>query len=51
MFNTNKRFLELTVKNWNINDLLNVLFTRKENKLSDIINEENILEGNEDEII
>lgn len=39
-----KKFLELTSKYTRLEDLLDILFTNKNTKLSDIINEENIVE-------
>ena len=39
-----KKFLELTSKYTQLEDLLDILFTNKNTKLSDIINEENIIE-------
>ena len=44
MFKEEKKFLELTLKNWSMKELLGTLFTRKDNKLSHIINKENIFE-------
>lgn len=39
-----KKFLELTSKYTQLEDLLDILFTNKNTKLSDIMNEENIIE-------
>ncbi len=39
-----KKFLELTSKYTQLENLLDILFTNKNTKLSDIINEENIIE-------
>lgn len=39
-----KKFLELTSKYTQLEDLLDILFTNKNTKLSDIINEENMIE-------
>lgn len=39
-----KKFLELTSKYTQLEDLLDILFTNKNTKLSDIINEENTIE-------
>lgn len=38
-----KKFLELTSKYTQLEDLLDILFTNKNTKLSDIMNEENII--------
>ena len=38
-----KKFLELTSKHTQLEDLLDILFTNKNTKLSDIMNEENII--------
>ena len=52
MFKEERKFLELTLKNWKTRKLLNTLFTRKDNKLSHVISKENIFEEGleEDEI-
>ena len=39
-----KKFLKLTSKYTQLEDLLDILFTNKNTKLSDIINEENMIE-------
>ena len=39
-----KKFLELTSKYTQLENLLDILFTNKNTKLSDIMNEENIVE-------
>ena len=39
-----KKFLELTSKYTQLEDLLDILFTNKNTKLSDIMSEENIVE-------
>jgi hypothetical protein len=45
-----KKFLELTSKYTRLENLLDILFTNKNTKLSDIINKENIIkEGRIDE--
>ena len=38
-----KKFLELTSKYTQLENLLDILFTNKNTKLSDIMNEENII--------
>ena len=51
MFKEEKKFLELTLKDWSMKELLGTLFTRKDNKLSHVISKENIFEEiKEDEI-